>query len=562
MRFPRPRLPVLVLLSAMGCGGGGGRSVDGGLDLLVSPLDAADAPSRSEIATVDVGASRFDGGAEGESADGAAQLDPCAPAAIAVLPLAGAGTVAVPGELVGVSRLRPLTEDCTAGDTGPEVVYVLDLPAGEFHLAAATTALTGAIADTVLYVQTACGGGQELACNDDADLPSGPSAVSVAVTGPRRLFLVVDSFTANPPPGGSAFGLVVSLTAPTQAGAACRPANPGEIDPCAAGLVCPPTAGSAATCTPPTAPVIAAAELFPQLSQPATETTLFLSARDAQGDWQSLSLAFRDAGSRVLDVQVLELTDFWGQAGLSEMPFPLSVPAGTVAVDATVMDATGLSSPTVHTALTPWSTIGQSCDAALVAPDPCLGDLVCVGATCAASSAAASACAQATAIALGTPASGSAADLVSDTFAGGCMVDAGGNDRVFLAVLPSLDAGAVAWDLVATTATSTTPYDYYTQLDSDLYIRSNCADPASELACSDDVTDTDLRSLAEAKNLAPGKYYVFLDTSSPSQNGSAVAYSLLVRARAVLPSGAGCDPYGMANRCQAGDCAAATGRCP
>ena len=583
------------LLLAIGCGGGGGQGRDAGRDAVLQetsggesalpveprgpdggvPVDtarvdsegreAADTPGSLDTAVMDgLGAldTSLDGAAPDiATVDGAGQLDPCDPAAIVTLPLAGAGTVTESGRFLGTSHLQPKTPSCTTGATGPEVVYALALPAGVFHLMATTVSATGSTADTVLYVQSACGAGQELACNDDAEIP-GPSRIATGVTGPGTVYIVVDSFNASPEPPANTFSLTVTLTLPAAAGAACTPIQPGVLDPCAAGLVCPPSGGATATCTTPTAPVLDSAELFPQLGQPATETTLFLSAHDGQGDWKALALAFRDAGGAVVDAQNLDLSDYWGEAALGQNPFALSGPAGTASVDVTIVDSQSFVSATVTAALTPWATIGQTCNAALAAPDPCLNDLVCTNATCTASSPATSACERATTVTLGTPVSGTAADLPTDTFEGSCVVDRGGNDKVFRATLPALTGGALAWDLVATTANASVPWDYYSQLDSYLYVRGNCVDPTTELGCNDDLSDTDLRSQVVARELAPGSYFVFLDTSSPDQNGTSVAYTFLVRARAVLPTGATCDPGNIQNRCRTGTCSALTSLCP
>ena len=581
----------MALLVSIGCGGGSGRNADVGQDAFPRDFGSVESPGAAEAAGVDSGgraetahdgggpvsvdtggaaeAGPADGGATGgvdvgqnaAAVDGGAPLNPCDPAAIVALPLTGAGTASEAGAFIGASRLQPRTVGCTTGETGPEVVYALAVPAGVFHLVASTVSATGTTADTILYVQTACGGGQELACNDDSVAP-GPSTITTSVTGPQTLYIVVDSFAASPLPPANGFSLTVTLTVPTLVGAACTPVQPDELDPCAAGLVCPPSAGPTATCAGATAPVIDAAELFPQSGQPATETTLFLSAHDAQGDWKNLRLTFKGNAGAVLDSGEYDMTESWGQAAIAEMPFLLSVPAGTVSVDATLTDSTSLTSATVSAVLTPWGELGQSCKAALTAPDPCLNDLVCVNSVCAASSAAAVSCAQATTIALNTPVTGSAAELATDTFEGSCVVDRGGNDKVFRATLPALSGGALAWDLVATTANASVPWDYRSQLDSYLYVRGNCADPATELACNDDLSDTDLRSQVVATNLAPGSYYVFLDTSSPLQNDTTVAYAFQVRARAVLPSGATCAANGIDNRCETGACSALTGFCP
>jgi len=565
----RPRVLAVALLLAGACGGGEARPPEGGVEV---PRDAGVAPPdrpASETADVFVPVAHTDGPADSPEPagilDGAAggeagaSPDPCAPASIVTLPVT-AGPATSSGVLLGQSWQAPETPDCTAGATGPEVVFALAIPAGAFQLEASTVSATGTTADTVLYLRGACGGGRELACDDDAELP-GPSRIAARVTGPELLYLVVDSFEERPSPAANAFSLTVSLRALLPGGARCVPPEAGGADGCGVGLVCPPAGGADATCATPTAPVIETVELFPQVGQATGESLLFLSARDGEGDWRSLRLACKDDAGVVLEEQDIDLADFWGEGRLAAMPFPLSLPAGSTSIEATVTDSTSLASGAAHAALTPWATAGQPCDAARTAPDACLGDLVCVGSACAASEVAQAACAGAPAIPLGTRVSGIAAELVSDAFEGSCCAERGGADRVFRVVLPELAGSVVAWDLVATTAPETTPYDLHSELDSYLYIRGACLDPATELACGDDVTDTDLRSEIAASNLAPGTYYLYLDTGFPPQNGSGAAYTLLARARAVLAPGAACTAGSAEHRCQTGSCGAATGTC-
>jgi hypothetical protein len=391
-------------------------------------------------------------------------------------------------------------------------------------------------------------------------VPRGPSAVTTRVVGPARYFIVVDSFAVAPVAPANAFTLTVSLTSAGTAGSACTPSQPGQTDRCASGLLCPPSAGTSATCVAPSAPVIDAVELFPQPGQAATETTLFLSAQDADGDWASLGVVFLDGAGAPLDAGQIDLTEYWGEALLVELPIPLTLPAGTRSVDVTVTDSTTRSSVRTRATLTPWSTLGQTCNGTLTAPDPCQGELVCAATTCSVSAAATTACAQATTTVLGAATTGTAADLTADTFEGSCHLDRGGHDRIYRAVLPALATGAVGWDLVVSSANAGVAWDYRTQLDTYLYVRADCADPATEVACNDDVGLTDLRSQLVATNLLPGTYYVYLDTSSASQNGTALGYALVVRARAVLKAGSTCDPTGENDRCQGEACL--MGTCP
>jgi hypothetical protein len=128
-----------------------------------------------------------------------------------------------------------------------------------------------------------------------------------------------------------------------------------------------------------------------------------------------------------------------------------------------------------------------------------------------------------------------------------------GREALYSVVVP---AGMV--DLVART-------DQAGTMDTDtiVYIRSNCPDPITTRACSDDI-DTEgeiYTSLAEVRDAPAGTYTVFVEVFGGVDEGSA-PFELQVGLRPVLATGAACDPMGVMNRCAGGACPMATMMCP
>lgn len=95
--------------------------------------------------------------------------------------------------------------------------------------------------------------------------------------------------------------------------------------------------------------------------------------------------------------------------------------------------------------------------------------------------------------------------------------------------------------------------------DTVVYVRSDCGDPSSELACNDDLGPSDVQSQLELMDLAAGTYFVVVEQvlgARPERGSHAVE----ITARPVLGTGAACDDAGVLNRCAAGPCAASV--CP
>lgn len=196
---------------------------------------------------------------------------------------------------------------------------------------------------------------------------------------------------------------------------------------------------------------------------------------------------------------------------------------------------------------------GEACDATHFCADP----NVCFAGICQATMEVRTACGAATTIPLEVPTTTATVAHQSATlpaggglFVGGCAGE--GSERLFNVTVPS-----AAVDLIVTALLPSTMMS----LDTTVYIRSTCGNPASEVACNDDAAEGDLRSYAEYRNAAPGNYTVFIDTYASDAAARTAHFDVTLRP--VLAHGAACDPMGIANRC-VGDPCPATGAalCP
>src|SRR5262249_39549773 len=149
----------------------------------------------------------------------------------------------------------------------------------------------------------------------------------------------------------------------------------------------------------------------------------------------------------------------------------------------------------------------------------------------------------------------------------------------FAEVLYRVDvpAGTSGKDLVATTAFADEVLDTY------IYIRAACNDATTELTCHQDIIPgfdpgNDWRSLASLNNVAPGTYYVFVDTDQenglgpgpapcdfatacPSGSCECVAQTthVAIYLRPLVGSGSTCDRAQLDNRCSDGLTCTGTG---
>lgn len=202
-----------------------------------------------------------------------------------------------------------------------------------------------------------------------------------------------------------------------------------------------------------------------------------------------------------------------------------------------------------------WRTAGEPCDDVTLV---CRQELGCRDDACAAGPAIAAMCAAAERVVLTAPAE--VATTVNRTgilpaapgLAFPSCTDGSSAEHVIRVEVPS----PIAADLVLTE----------TSEDSGrigLWIRRQCEDAASEVACSIQ-RDANRHRFVELRDVEPGEYAVAVDgfPFAGRDRHDESTYSLVISLRPVLPSNASCDPAGIANRCAEGACPAASARCP
>ncbi|HJZ83795.1 MAG TPA: hypothetical protein VKN99_01440 [Polyangia bacterium] len=478
----------------------------------------------------------------------------CEPSAIVELTIAsGMNSATHMGTTMGAPMgLEPMTQGCTGPMTGPEVVHHLRVPGTGTIRIDATTDDAATTADTVLYVQTQCGGGNELACNDDAANATTmfTSTVRFNTTGGTDLYLVVDTYmnASNAGP----YKLTVKARPEKSMGQSCDPA--GMTDVCVVPLAC---LGTTPTCqVDPSAPVLTKAESFWADSTMST-MFLYLTGTDTEGNTNGVTVVFKDASGASLGGGSATLNGLMGMMSFTAYPVR-GDGTGAASLDVYLTDATMKQSNTVNSPIRTEKALNMSCDPMLNAPDECFAELVCTNMSCAVAAGTNTACTAATTIQLGAAnaVTGSITNTTADQFRGSCFYFPGGGEKAYKVTLPAVPAGTLKWDLIATTI-DTPAFDPMTMLDTYVYVRTTCNDPSatSEKGCNDDdpnAASGDLRSTATAQNLDPGMYFVFVDAAV--QPTASRSYKLTVTSRNVLASGQTCDPMGVMNRCQMGVC--------
>jgi hypothetical protein len=533
-------LVAAALVAAAGCGDD------------TSPPDAAhdaaaadrpgDGPSGTPDAPIDASTvdSAVDASADappGDAQTADAAPTSCDPERIVPLSIGSDGVTAVASgnTNAGLADLDPSATDC-ALPTGPEIVHRLVVPGAGPRWLTASTDDPATQADTVLYVRTQCasGGPADLGCNDDAPFACGTGVASrlgVAVEGGQEVFIVVDSYSGS----AGAYRLTVRVVERLAQDASCDPS--GLQNACSPPLVCSPITGGTPTCRSDTAPTLTTVEAF-FADAAHTRAFVFASGSDPDGNVTRLQASFLDGSGSALG-SVLVLADGAARSSFNALPVALDVPSGAAQVSVQVVDATGQTSSALETPLSTFRDRSQSCQVALAAPDECAHELVCDAGTCVTSSDAAGACAAAPLLNSST-----VTDTVSatdpDRFEGSCVFLPGGGERVYRVHLASGTN-----DLVASTTSVSTTLDTY------VYLRRDCGDPGTELACNDDGGGSPpLASHAEARDLAPGDYYVFVDGANGACRAGQFRLSVLVRP--VVGAGSSCDPNGITSRCAGG----------
>jgi hypothetical protein len=206
----KPRLLVGgLLLTLAACGGskGGGGAGASGVGGGASGIGGSGGFGQAGDGGVggDAG-SAGDGDAGIAGSGGATALPSCDPNAIILVTMPdGMTTMSMMGDnSTAQAMLDPQTAGCLNNGnspppppTGPETVYGFVVPGSGTKQLTASTDDPSTAADTVVYIATACGGGTELACNDDAGMDNTNSTVTASVMGGQTVYIVVDSYDSD-----------------------------------------------------------------------------------------------------------------------------------------------------------------------------------------------------------------------------------------------------------------------------------------------------------------------------------------------------------------------------
>ncbi|MEQ9072320.1 MAG: hypothetical protein RLP09_00610 [Sandaracinaceae bacterium] len=125
------------------------------------------------------------------------------------------------------------------------------------------------------------------------------------------------------------------------------------------------------------------------------------------------------------------------------------------------------------------------------------------------------------------------------------LEDSIGIEKVYLMTIPD-----GLWDLTVTTDAAGTG-----ETDTILYMRANCFDSGSELACNNDISDGNVRSTIEVTEIGAGTFALVVEQLGVMDEGEA-PHEIVATLRPVLGTGEACDPAGVENRCQTGSCTA------
>ena len=486
----RLEFALLAGLIAIGCGDDTQPAVDARQD---APVDApTDAP--------------------GDGSSDAIPPHTCDPAAIVDLdPIAttngGVKEAYFRGDTTGAAR--ELEPSCSNGPGGgPERAHHFTAPsAARVRLTASTDETdTAANYDTVVYVRTMCGNAaSEIACNDDDDRP-GPrplaSRASVEIAGGTELAVIVDGYDEF---AFGAYGLRVRAVPALPGGSTCDPT--GTTNACQMGNICTSAGGPPPHCAPGTAPVLSQA--VAQLMQNGRTVRVIVSGSDVDGDAVAAHLDFLDSSGAVITTAERGL----GSAASGQTSFgPLVVYTQDGFVDrfpsvtrarVSLIDAAALQSSTMTATIVaiPVRELSQSCDAAGLT-DECRGELVCTSGQCAVTAAAQAACSAAPTVA-DTMTLADTLNPLAGNFESSCAFSRGLDDRVYRVVLARQSDLIVTTDVMPSGAA----------LDTAVYLRTSCTDPATQLACNDNIDASNAHSRVTVMDLAAGTYFAYVDGS-------------------------------------------------
>jgi hypothetical protein len=404
---------------------------------------------------------------------------------------------------------------CTGANTENEVVHHVTITERSRVRASTNNFGTGSF-DTIVYVRTECDvASSEIACNDDFGGLASEVLID-EVTAGTELYVVVDSYDGQALP--LAYELTVTQEEILGEGETCDPTQQQNI--CDTGLVCSIATG-APVCDQPLGPPTVTGG-GGQFAENHRHLTVQFEGSDPDGDIMSVLLSILDADAMPLDLNGDGAPDEFDVTGNLPDPLPgnLTV-SGTMTflgfdavndsprfqfvrwrlVDSAGDSSVNFDAPILHPEfLGPGDTCGTG--------NPvCQGELTCTAMTCEIPAAATAACAAADA---GTPITASGTYPVTiaagapDNLEGTCWWEQGHGETIL-----TVDV-TVASRLTARTDAAPSAND----LDTYVYLRTDCDDPTTELGCNDDINPAgDFRSILSVE-VQPGSYYLVIDGSS------------------------------------------------
>jgi hypothetical protein len=454
------------------------------------------------------------------------------------------GTVTVTGDTTGgVAGSLDLGDACgnpEAATVPPQFVVAYEVPGDGLVAIEVATNVDGTdeAFDTVLQVRTECEAIPESdfapTCFDDVGGIL-QSAGTVAVEGGSVVYIVVTGFGETPVEGASDAGaFTLEITARVQN---LPVVTGGEV------RIIGERAEIVVEGTDPDMDPLGVLATFLD----DTGAPVDLNDDGAADDEDQIAAAFDNLDELEGMASYTGVVSF---ATLGTRLTELSVTSATVQL---VDEPFGLSEEaTLEVGVYTEADYGEACSGAMVV---CARPLVCTDAVCASSPAVIAACGAATGITVATPTTTATSTMVTGSLEAGagalegsCGLT-GGSEVVYSVVVPAGSFDLVArTDLPGTGATDTV-----------VYVRSDCEDPTSEVACDDDVGGS-FGSLAEVLDAPAGTYAVVVEPFDSV--AAAEPFDLEVSLRPVLATGATCDPMGVENRCGGAACVAATMVCP
>ncbi|MBI4511796.1 MAG: hypothetical protein HY698_19335 [Deltaproteobacteria bacterium] len=533
---------VALLVALAGCGGGGETSrIDG-----VIPDASVQAPDAT--ASGDASPS-IDARSVGKC-DNAVDLNDAANVTQDGDTLTYSGRI-----LFGPGVFSPLTPECTEG-TQNEVVHRLTLK--NRSRVRATTAVKGNDFDSVMYLRTSCDAKEpsdEIDCNDDVTGETVLSVVSASdVPAGTTLYIVVDTFDGENLSLPLDYSLEVEIVPVLANGQDCDPfLNDGLCEPETACSI----AGGSPKCEKPLGgPVVT--RLSATLGQNERSLFIHFKAEDPDGDMQQVRVALLDgSGGEVASYLVRPKDEVTAMLAVETDVDLFGVEQDVLEQARTVRLIVEDSAQEEGSSEAPigrptWVGLGGQCGQADV---ECLGELTCEAESCAVPAQAMSACQAADAT--GTVGAGNhVVNITSETkdhLEGSCWFKRGLGEAVLRVLVP----GERHVELVARTDVDPSPKGD-DNLDTYLYLRTACSDPATELGCNDDALDDasspDYRFASRLllPDVAPGTYYLVIDGSDDGTGATATGtIGVSIEMKELKNQDERCDPTHVADKCEA-----------